>query len=453
MNDVTALILPEVRELLEAGDREALQRALAEIHPADISDIIANLEEDPARLVFEALPEKKRVATFEHLAESDQLRLLEALGRDRMIHIIEEMSSDDRADFIQALPERTAENLLPLLAQAERNDVRKLVAYQDGTAGAVMTTEYASVPAEASVGEALLLLRRIAPDKETIYYVFITDPDRRLLGYTTLRELVLARPEQNVMEVRRQPLISMPVEADQEDVARTIQRYDFLALPIVDSENRLVGIVTYDDVIDVIQEEATEDAQRMGAVEPFAMPYLKAGFWQLAWRRGAWLMVLFLGELFTGVALRHFEATLQGVLSLVFFLPVIISAGGNSGSQSATLVIRSLAVGEVRLRDWFRVFYREIGMGLALGLFLGSLGYARAILWETSHLVALAVALTLVAVVIVGSLAGAMLPLLFRLCRLDPGVASSPFVASLVDVVGIIVYFSIARSLIPVPPG
>jgi magnesium transporter len=452
MNDVTALLLPDVRELLESGDREALHRTLAAIHPADIADIIANLEDPQAREVFEALTEKQRVLTFEHLQESDQLRLLDALGRDRMIHIIEEMSSDDRADFIQALPERTADSILPLLAQAERNDVRRLVAYEEDTAGAVMTTEYASLPAEMSVGEALTRLRRIAPDKETIYYVFITDAERHLLGYTTLRELVLARPEQNVMEVRRQPLISMPVDADQEDVARTIQRYDFLALPIVDADNRLVGIVTYDDVIDVIQEEATEDAQRMGAVEPLDNPYLKTGFWQLAWRRGAWLMLLFMGELFTGTALRHYEATIQGVLSLVFFLPVVISAGGNSGSQSATLIIRSLAVGEVRLRDWFRVCYRELGMGVALGLFLGTFGYMRALMWHSPQLVALVVGMTLVAVVVVGSMVGATLPLLFKLCRVDPGVASSPFVASLVDVVGIVIYFTVARTLMPIGP-
>jgi magnesium transporter len=448
MNDVTALILPDVRRFLETGDIPGLQGALRDVHPADIADIIATLEDAPASTAFANLTEKQRVATFEHLEETDQLRLLEAVGRDRMIHIIEEMSSDDRADFIQALPERTADSLLPLLAQAERNDVRKLVAYEEGTAGAVMTTEYASVPAEIHVGEALLRLRRIAPDKETIYYVFITDPDRHLLGYTTLRELVLARPEQNIMEVRRQPLISLPVDADQEDVARTIQRYDFLALPIVDADNRLVGIVTHDDVLDVVEEEATEDAQRMGAVEPLDMPYLKAGFWQLAWRRGAWLLLLFLGELFTGTALRHYEATLQGILSLVFFLPIIISAGGNSGSQSATLVIRSLAVGEVRLRDWFRVFYRELGMGLALGVFLGSVGFARAHMWGSSNMISLAVALTLVAVVVVGSLVGALLPLLFKVCRLDPGVASSPFVASFVDVVGIVIYMTIANKLI-----
>ena len=210
-----------------------------------------------------------------------------------------------------------------------------------------MTTEYASLPADITVGEGLQRLRRIAPDSETIYYVYITDANRHLNGYTTLREMVLARPDQYIMEVLRQPLISMPVDSDQEEVARAIQRYDFLALPIVDSENRLVGIVTHDDVIDVLEEEATEDAQRMGAVQPIDTPYLRAGFWQLAWRRGAWLMLLFLGELFTGTALRHYSGTLEAMVSLVFFIPVIISAGGNSGSQSATLVT---SVGTARQR-------------------------------------------------------------------------------------------------------
>jgi len=448
MNDVTLLILPQVRDLLEKEDREALRRALAEVHAADVADVIASLEEPQAAIVFESLTERQRVRTFEHLEETDQLRLLEALGRGKMIHIIEEMSSDDRADFIQALPERTADSILPLLAQAERNDVKRLVSYKERTAGALMTSEYASLPADVTVGEGLTRLRKIAPDKETIYYVFITDAERHLLGYTTLREMVLARPEQNISEVTRHPLISMSVDSDQEDVARTIQKYDFLALPIVDAENRLVGIVTHDDVIDVLEEEATEDVQRMGAVEPLDIPYLRAGFWQLLWRRGAWLLFLFVGELFTGTALRHYQATLELVLSLVFFLPVIISAGGNSGSQSATLIIRSLAVGEIHLRDWYRILGREIGMGLALGLFLGAIGYSRALMWGNGHLVALAVSLALVAMVIIGSLVGAMMPLLLKLCRLDPGVASSPFVASLVDVMGIVVYFNIARLLV-----
>lgn len=448
MKDVTQLVLPEIRELLAQHDRDGLNRALAEVHPADIADIIANLDDQEAATVFRSLTEAQRVTTFEHLEEDDQLRTLTALGRDSMIKIIDEMSADDRADFIQSLPERTSESLLPLMAQAERNDVRRLAAYEEGTAGAVMTTEYATVPSDIAVGETLQMLRKIAPDAETIYYVFITDKDRHLLGYTTLRELVLARPSQSIMEVRRHPLISMPVDADQEDVARTIQHYDLLALPIVDPENRLVGIITQDDVFDVIQEENTEDAQRMGAVEPLEDPYLKAGFWHMAWRRGAWLTILFLGEMFTATALKHYEDTLSGIMSLIFFIPLIVSAGGNSGSQSATLVIRSMALGEVRLGDWFRIMRREISMGLALGLLLGGLGYVRALVWDTGHLVATVVSITLVAVVMVGALAGGLLPLLFKLCRVDPGIASSPFIASVIDIVGIVIYMNVALAVI-----
>ncbi len=453
MNDVTRLILPEVRELAAEGDAAGLREALDQVHPVDIADLIANLEDAQAAQLLQALPERRRVLVFEHLEEMDQTRLLAALGREKMIHIIEEMSADDRADFIQSLPERTAESLLPLMAQADRNDVRRLTAYAEDTAGAVMTTEYASLPADVTVGEALQRLRQIAPDKETIYYVYITDPERHLLGYTTLRELVLARPTQTIREVRRQPLISMPVDADQEDVARALERYDFLAIPIVDSGNRLVGIVTYDDVIDVIEEEATEDAQRMGAVEPLDTPYLRAGFWQLAWRRGAWLMLLFAATLLSGAALRRYEGTLERILSLVFFLPVIVAAGGNSGSQSATLVVRSLAVGEIRTTDWLRVLRREAVMGLTLGLTLGLLGYLVAAAWDSTALVSLAVGFTLVAIVLTGSLSGALLPLAFQALRFDPGVASSPFVASVVDIVGIVLYFSIAHALLAMLPA
>ena len=245
------------------------------------------------------------------------------------------------------------------------------------------------------------------------------------------------------------PLISANVDTDQEEVAKVIQKYDFLALPIVDADNRLVGIVTHDDVIDVLEEEATEDVQRMGAVAPIDIPYLRAGFWQLAWRRGGWLLLLFVEEMFTGTALHYYQDTLERVVTLMFFVPLIISAGGNSGSQSATLVIRSLAVGDVRLRDWLKVFQREIGMGLALGIFLGCIGYLRALMWGNGPMVGMVVACSLVVIVMAGSVVGAMLPLLFKICRLDPGVASSPFVASLVDVVGIVVYFNIARALIP----
>ena len=451
MNDVTLLILPEVREMADARDATGLREGLAEVHAADIADVISHLEDAQAALTLEVLPEKQRVMTFEHLEEADQARLLAALGREKMIRIIEEMSADDRAHLIRSLPEGTADSLLPLLAQAERNDVRKLAAYAEGTAGAVMTTEYASLPVDIAVGDALQRLRQVAPDKETIYSVFITDAERRLVGYTTLRELVLARPGQNIMEVRRHPLISMPVDADQEEVARSLQRYDLLAIPIVDADNRLVGIVTHDDVIDVINQEATEDAQRMGAVEPLGTPYLRTGFWQLAWRRGAWLTMLFATTLISGMALTRYQGTLQSIISLVVFIPVIAAAGGNSGSQSATLIVRSLATGEVGLRDWLRIVRREAGMGVALGLLLGALGYARAAWTGHSSMICLAVGLTLVGIVLAGSLTGAILPLLFQGLRLDPGVASSPFVASVVDIVGIVLYFTVIHLLVPIP--
>jgi len=449
MKDITTLILPDIHEILADGKAEGLREALADLHPADVADLVGSLE-DPAKVqVFDALGDFQRVATFEHLEEDDQEHVIGLLGRGRVVAILDAMSPDDRADFVKAMPERTAETLLPLLAQAERNDVRRLVSYPEGTAGSIMTTEYAALPADATVAEALERLRQVAPERETIYYVYVvSSADRRLLGVVTLTELVRARATLRLEEVMHRNPITVAVDADQEAVARTFERYDFLAMPVVDVEGRLLGIITHDDVLDVIEEESTEDAHRMGAVEPLDVPYLRAGFWSIAYKRGLWLSVLFLGEMFTGTAMRHYEATVGQVIGLVLFIPLIISSGGNSGSQSATLITRSLALGEVGFGDWARVFRREAAMGIVLGGFLGAIGYARALLWNTSFAMATVVALALVGVVMWGGLVGSLLPLFFKRIGLDPAVTSTPFVASLVDVVGIVIYFRIAQVLL-----
>jgi magnesium transporter len=449
MKDITSLLLPDVHELLKSGTLEEVRQALSHLHPADLADLVAEAEAEDKVRVIEALEARDRVDTFEHLEEDDQLQLVGVLGRNRMVAILDAMSSDDRADFIKALPQKTEDLLIPLLAQAERNDVRRLVSYPEETAGALMTTEYAALKAEMTVGEALARLRQVAPERETIYYVYVVhNSDRKLLGVVTLTELVRAVPSRTLEEIMNRDLITIPVHADQEEAARAFEHYDFLAMPVVDEGGRLLGIITHDDILDVVQEESTEDVHRMGAVEPLEDPYLKVGFWSLARKRGLWLSVLFVGEMFTTSAMGHFEDTLAPSLGLIFFIPLILSSGGNSGSQSASLITRALALGEVEFRDLFRVFGREIGMGLALGGFLGLVGFARAYLWGVPAGVPLVVALALVSVVTVGTLLGSLLPLLFQRIGLDPAVTSTPFVASLVDVTGIILYFEIARRLL-----
>jgi magnesium transporter len=366
-----------------------------------------------------------------------------------MVAILDAMSSDDRADFIKAVPQKTEDLLIPLLAQAERNDVRRLVSYPEETAGALMTTEYAALQAEVTVGDALARLRQVAPERETIYYVYVVhNSHRKLLGVVTLTELVRAAPSKRLEEIMNRDLITIPVAVDQEEAARAFEHYDFLAMPVVDDDGRLLGIITHDDILDVVEEESTEDVHRMGAVEPLEDPYLKVGFWSLARKRGLWLSVLFFGEMFTTSAMGHYEGALAPSLGLIFFIPLILSSGGNSGSQSASLITRAMALGEVRFRDAFRVFRREIGMGLVLGGFLGAVAFLRAFLWDVPAGVPMVVALALLGVVTIGTLLGSLLPLLFQRIGLDPAVTSTPFVASLVDVMGIILYFEIARRLL-----
>jgi len=449
MKDITSLLLPDLHELLQSGTPEALTQALSHLHPADMADLVAEAEDADKVRVFEVLAARDRVDTFEHLEEEDQLHLVGLLGRSRMVAILDAMSSDDRADFIKAVPQKTEDLLIPLLAQAERNDVRRLVSYPEETAGALMTTEYAALRAEVTVGEALARLRQVAPERETIYYVYVVqNSDRKLLGVVTLTELVRAAPSKRLEEIMNRDLITIPVATDQEEAARAFEHYDFLAMPVVDDDRRLLGIITYDDILDVVEEESTEDVHRMGAVEPLSDPYLKVGFWSLARKRGLWLSVLFLGEMFTTSAMGHYEAVLNPALGLIFFIPLILSSGGNSGSQSASLITRALALGEVGFGDVIRVFRREIGMGLVLGGFLGGVGFLRAFFWDVPVGVPLVVALALVSVVTIGTLLGSLLPLLFQRIGLDPAVTSTPFVASLVDVMGIILYFEIARRLL-----
>ena len=448
MKDITTLILPDVRQILESGDGEALRQALTHLHPADVADLVVSVVDDDKLRLFECLEDEPRTGTFEHLEEDDQLHLMDLLGRKRMVDILDAMSSDDRADFIKALPLATMDALLPLLAQAERNDVRRLVAYPEETAGALMTTEYAALSEDTTVSNALERLREIAPERETIYYVFVVNGGRQLRGVVTLTELVRARPDRKLREVMNPDVIALPVETDQEEVARTFERYDFLAMPVVDEDDRLLGIVTHDDVLDVVEEESTEDAHRMGAVEPLDDPYLRSGFWALAWRRGLWLSILFLGGMITTVVFREYEATVAQVMGLVFFVPLIFSSGGNTGSQSATLITRALALGEVKMSDWFRVFRRELAMGLLLGGFLGVAAYVRTYFWGTGQALAIVVGASILAVVIFGTLLGSLLPMLLQRVGLDPAVSSTPFVASVVDVVGLILYFTIAQALL-----
>ena len=416
----------------------------------------ADLSEQERVEAFERLPRKEADTFFLELNSRDELELLLALPvRERRIWL-RLLAPDDAADVIQLAPEDQRASLLGLLDDMARREVNALLAYKEDAAGGLMSPRFARLRPEMTVDEAIRYLRRQAAQIETVYYAYVLDDSQRLLGVLNFRDLFAADGNTLVRELMRTDFVSATDEMDQEAVARLFSMHRLLAIPVLDSEGRMQGIVTADDIVDVVHEEATEDIQKFGGMEALDGPYLEIGFWQMVRKRAGWLAILFLGEMLTATAMGHFEHEIARAVVLALFVPLIISSGGNSGSQATTLVIRAMAVGEVRLRDWWRIIAREAPTGLVLGSVLALIGGARILLWqavwqpygEHYFLVALTVGLSLIGVVLFGSLAGSMLPFVLRGVGLDPASASAPFVATMVDVTGLVIYFTIASFIL-----
>lgn len=451
---------PEVRLLLQEDDTEGTKAFLEHLHPATVAESLSG--EFTVEQVWKFLENtsiRHQAAIFEYFPLEWQVKLVEGAGKERMAHLIEKMSHDDRVDLMRRLQPRVAESLLRLVDEADRRDIATLVRQDRNTAGGLMTTDYAWLPPGITATEAMERLRLQAPDRETIYYVFILDEGHRLVGVITLRDLILAPRHALIKDIMESQVVSVRAGDDREQVAKELARYDLLAIPVVDDQNRLVGIVTHDDVIDVVVQEATEDAHRMGGVGPLAENYLDASFVTIWRKRAVWLALLFAAELFTFTAMAHFSEQIDKLSVLALFVPLCISTGGNSGSQAATLITRALALGQVQLKDWLRVLAHELLMGLALGLTLGAIGFARAALTPESvrgaqvdwYSLALVVSQSVMCICLWGTLIGSMLPLLFKRLGIDPGIASSPFVATFVDVTGIIIFFSFSAAYITFP--
>jgi magnesium transporter len=394
---------------------------------------------------------------FLSLTARDQAELLLALPAGERRLWLRLLAPDDAADVMQELPPEEREKFLTLLDETARTEVIALLSYAEDEAGGLMNPRYARVRPEMSVDEALSYLRRQARERlETIYYAYVLDAQQHLLGVASFRELFVAPREKTVREVMQTDVVTVSEQMGQEAVSHVFAHYDLLALPVVDAERHMKGIVTADDIVDVVQEEATEDIQKIGGMEALDAPYLQIGFAQMVEKRAGWLSALFLGEMLTATAMGYYEHEIERAVVLALFIPLIISSGGNSGSQASTLVIRAMALGEVRLRDWWRVVRRELVAGLVLGTILGLIGLARILLWPTraqvygEHylLVGFTVAVSLVGVVLFGTLAGSMLPFLLRRLGFDPASASAPFVATLVDVTGLIIYFTVASFIL-----
>jgi magnesium transporter len=423
----------------------------------DLVDLWPALSREERAARFGELPRRRAEELFLSLPAPDQAELLELVPTGEQRSWVRLLHPDDAADLVQAAGDERREPIVALLDQRTALEVRALLAYAEDEAGGLMSPRFARVRPDMTAAEALSYLRRQTREQsETVYYVYVLDETQRLLGVVSFRELFTSPPERLVREVMRTDVVSVGEEQDQESVARVFREHGLLALPVVDAERRLVGIITVDDIVDVVQEVATEDFQKLGGMEALAAPYLRSGFGQMVRKRAGWLAALFLGEMLTTAAMARYEQEIARAVVLALFVPLIISSGGNSGAQASTLVIRAMALGELRPRDWWRVGRRELATGAVLGALLGTIGFLRIELWHAvrpaygeHHLsLALTVALSLVGVVALGSLAGSLLPFLLRSLGIDPASASGPFVATLVDVTGVVIYFSIAILLL-----
>ena len=415
-----------------------------------------DLDEQERQEAFQGLPRHEADDFFLDLSSHDQAGLIETMPRGERRLWLRLLAPDDAADLIQAAPEEMHDELVSELDDIARSEVRALLAYKEDVAGGRMSPRYARVRPDSTIDEAIAYVRRQAKQVETINYVYAVDDAGRLVGVLGFRDLFAADPTKLVRDVMRTRFITVDEGTDQEQVARVFRQHHLLAIPVVDTEGRIQGIVTVDDIVSILQEEASEDIQRLGGSEVLNLPYLDISFIEMVRKRAGWLAILFVGEMLTASAMSFFEDEIAKAVVLAMFLPLIISSGGNSGSQASTLLVRAIALGEVRLRDWSRVVMNEIFTGLALGTFLACIGIARILIWQKAfgtygvHYMAIAItiAFSLVGVVTFGTLAGSMLPFILRRCGLDPASASAPFVATLVDVTGLIIYFNLAALIL-----
>jgi len=444
----TSLLTPETKALLATGSTEELKNTLKDMHPADIAAILANLEDKERVTVFRLLAKEKALEVFEELKEEEQATLLSGLTKERAAEVLDEMAPDDRADLFEELPDEIAARFLPLMREEERKDVEKLLAYKENTAGAIMTTEYASLNKTISAAEALDMIRKTAPKRETVYYSYIIENDGILIGVVSIKDLVLAQPAERIENLMRTNVISVKVEEDQEEVARAFEKYEFLALPVVDKNNILLGIVTVDDIVDIIEEETTEDMHKMAAMQAPEEEYFKAGLFSRARKRIIWLIALLVVYTISANILKGYSAALEAMIALAFFIPMLTGTGGNTATQSATLVIRGLATGEVKLNDIFKIIKKEIALGLVLGLTLGLILGIFGIVIAQSPRLGITVGTALAVTVTWATVSGAFLPLLLRRLKLDPAVAAGPFITTLIDISALFIYFEIAKRLL-----
>jgi magnesium transporter len=437
-----------IRKQLELGEIKNAIQLIQNEHPADIADLLEQLDEPQRTLLFQELNLVEAGEVLDEISTEATIELVDAVPDESIADILETLPVNDAAEVLTEIETKRAEQILNLIEPEDAQEIGKLLAYPDQSAGRLMTTEVVRIQEDWTVQGTLDYLRKQAEKSDTLAYLYVVDRSEHLVGVLSLRVLVTENPEVIVRDVMDKDVITVDVMADQEDAARLVEHYDFYAIPVVDSEYRFVGILTHDDVVDILQEEFTEDIQRMGGSQPLESEYLASSVLTVFQKRITWLLVLFLTSMLTGSVMRYYEHDLQVVVALSFFIPLLIGTGGNSGSQATSTIVRALAMREVLVKDVWRLLWHEMRAGFLLGLAMGVIGFGRALLWHSGIPLALTVAAALFAIVLWANAIGAILPPLASKLKVDPAVISGPVMSTLVDATGLIIYFTLARWII-----
>ena len=443
--------LPALLELLERRDICALRAALEDENEVDVAELLTQLPRDKAVVTFRTLPKELAAEVFSNLPPERQQDIIQSVTDQELSAIVEELNVDDAVDMLEEMPANVVKRVLQNAHPDTRKLINQFLNYPDHSAGSIMTAEFTDLRQTMTVAEAIDHIRSTGADSESIYTCYVTDASRRLEGVITLRELLLARDDERVAQRMETDIITVETTEDQEEAVARMMKYDFISLPVVDREGRLVGIITADDVMDVMEEEATEDFEKMAAMAPSEKPYLKTGVFSLARHRIVWLLVLMISGMITGGILGRYEAAFAAMPLLVTFIPMLTDTGGNAGSQSSTLVIRGMAVGEIRTRDFLRVFWKELRVSMLVGLALSAVNFVRLIFtYPGNEMIALTVALALFVTVLLAKTVGGVLPMAAKLCHADPAIMAAPLITTIVDAISLIVYFQIASALLPI---
>ncbi len=452
------LMKPEIVEMIRKRDFKNLRDALMDWEAQEIAALIDDMPSPENVMLFRMMPTELAADILESLPYDTQYELIESLAKKKepVAELLNELSPDDRTAFLEELPSQVAQRFLNLLSPKERKIANRLLGYPEESIGRLMTTEYVAVKPDWTIKQALEHIRKFGKDSETLNVIYVVENDWMLIDDLKIREILLANPNSKISDLLDGRFVSLKAYEDQETAVKVFRDYDRVALPVTDSRGALLGIVTFDDAMDVAAEEATEDIHKIGGADALEEPYLDVGLGTLIKKRAKWLIVLFIGEMLTTSAMGYFEEEIARAVVLALFVPLIISSGGNSGSQATTIIIRAMAIGEIKLRDWWFVMRRELLSGLGLGLILGAIGILRVFLWEGFfgyygefwHLIGITVGVTLIGVVLLGTIFGSMLPFIMRSLGYDPAVSSAPFVATLVDVTGVVIYFGLASLIL-----